>query len=72
VVFFMPRWLDSGQDLPAYMAEVLEGLGLALNRIRILLGPTRMRHLLIPAQCWGGSTSIRAPGTPNWAVIAAS
>jgi hypothetical protein len=53
VVFFMPRWLDGGKDLPAYMAEVLAGLGLPTERIRILVGPTRLRRLLIPAQCWG-------------------
>jgi hypothetical protein len=53
VVFFMPRWLDDGKDLPAYMAEVLAGLGLPTERIRILVGPTRLRRLLIPAQCWG-------------------
>lgn len=53
VVFFMPRWLDGGKDLPAYMAEVLTGLGLPADRIRILVEPTHLRHLLIPAQCWG-------------------
>ncbi|AFY29234.1 glycosyltransferase family 61 protein [Cyanobium gracile] len=53
VVFFMPHWLDDGKDLPAYMAEVLTGLGLPIERIRILVEPAHLRHLLIPAQCWG-------------------
>lgn len=53
VVFFMPHWLDGGKDLPAYMAEVLTGLGLSIERIRILVDTTQVRHLLIPAQCWG-------------------
>ncbi len=53
VVFFMPRWLDAGKDLPSYMAEVLTGLGLPTERIRIVVGPTWFRHLLIPGQCWG-------------------
>jgi hypothetical protein len=53
VVFFMPRWLDCEKDLPAYMAELLTGLGLPTERIHILVGPTRFRRLLIPAQCWG-------------------
>lgn len=53
VVFFMPHWLDDGKDLPAYMAEVLLGLGLPSERIRILVEPTHLRHLLIPAECWG-------------------
>ena len=54
VVFFMHHWLAWGKDLRACMAEVLEGLGLTLNRIRILVGPSRLGHLLIPAQCWAG------------------
>lgn len=53
VVFFMPHWLDGGKDLPPYMAEVLTGLGLPIERIRILVDATHLRHLLIPAQCWG-------------------
>jgi hypothetical protein len=40
VVFFMPHWLDGGKDLPPYMAEVLTGLGLPFERIRILVDAT--------------------------------
>jgi len=54
VVFFMPpSWGEVGKGLPTYMVEVLTGLGLPIERIRILEKPTHLRHLLIPAQCWG-------------------
>jgi len=53
VYFFMPTWLDGGKDLLPYMAEILAGLGLPANRIRILDRPIRFQHLLIPVQSWG-------------------
>jgi hypothetical protein len=53
VYFFMPTWLDCGKDLLPYMAEILAGLGLRSDRIRILDRPIRFQHLLIPVQSWG-------------------
>lgn len=51
----MPPWLETGKDLLPYMAEILSGLGLPPDRIRILERPIRFRHLLIPVQSWGFS-----------------
>ena len=57
VYFFMPRWLDDGKDLLPYMNEILAGLGLSANRIRIIDRPVRFSRLLIPAQIWGFNLS---------------
>jgi len=53
VVFFMPIWADDGKDLLPYMREVLLGLGLAPERIRIIDRPLLCRRLLIPTPVWG-------------------
>jgi len=53
VYFFMPTWLDSGKDLLPYMREILAGLGLAKERIRIITEPLVFSRLLVPAQLWG-------------------
>jgi hypothetical protein len=53
VYFFMPTWLDSGKDLLPYMREILAGLGLAEERIRIIAEPLVFSRLLVPAQIWG-------------------
>lgn len=53
VYFFMPQWLDQGKDLLPYMKQILEGLGLDPERIRVIVNPVIFRTLLVPAQVWG-------------------
>lgn len=53
VYFFMPTWLDDGKDLLPYMQQILAGLGLGPQRIKIMVEPLRFSRLLIPAQAWG-------------------
>jgi hypothetical protein len=53
VYFFMPIWLDSGKDLLPYMREILAGLGLVEERVRIITEPTVFSRLLVPVQVWG-------------------
>lgn len=50
VYFFMAKGL-----LP-YMQEILAGLGLGSERIRIMTKPLLFRQLLVPAQAWGYNT----------------
>ncbi len=50
-----PPWGERETDLPPYMLEILAGLGLPPDRLRILDRPVRFRHLLIPVQSWGFS-----------------
>jgi hypothetical protein len=47
VYFFTPK------DLLPYMQEILTGLGLGSERIRIMTKPLLFRRLLMPAQAWG-------------------
>lgn len=49
----MPTWLDDGKDLLPYMQQILAGLGLGPQRIKIMVEPLRFSRLLIPAQAWG-------------------
>ena len=53
VYFFMPIWLDAGKDFLPYMREILIGLGLAEERIKIITEPLVFSRLLVPAQAWG-------------------
>jgi len=53
VYFFMPTWLDDGKDVLPYMQQILAGLGLAPERIKIMVEPLRFTRLLVPAQAWG-------------------
>jgi len=53
VYFFMPPWLDHGKELLPYMLQILEGLGLDRQRIRVIVEPVIFSTLLVPAQVWG-------------------
>ena len=53
VCFFMPPWSDRGKDLTPYMEEILAGLGLKPERVRIISEPTHFQRILVPFQPWG-------------------
>ena len=60
VYFFINNWGDQGVHLTSYMIELLEGLGLPADRIRIIVEPVRFEHILIPVQGWGFRYNRRA------------